>query len=183
MDDPSNARRSELLLAVTKRLIIMTSAALVAWLLIFVPALYFQQRFMLTHACFVCGLLGGFVSIQQRLRTLDNQELELLSRSWFQILLIPVYGGLFAMVFYAMILSGTIAGSLFPVMAMPQFSSPLPTTQDIVAFFLKTYPATGPDVAKLFLWSFVAGFSERLVPQVIGKMHDDSGLPPDKKDE
>jgi hypothetical protein len=30
------------------------------------------------------------------------------------------------------------------------------------------YPASGKEVAKLLFWSFVAGFSERLVPQVIG---------------
>jgi hypothetical protein len=33
--------------------------------------------------------------------------------------------------------------------------------------FISTYPTTGVDVAKLIFWSFVAGFSERLVPQII----------------
>ena len=35
--------------------------------------------------------------------------------------------------------------------------------------FTSTYPSTGVDFAKLVFWSFVAGFSERLVPQIISK--------------
>ena len=36
--------------------------------------------------------------------------------------------------------------------------------------FLKlTFPKSGPNVAKLIFWSFVAGFSERFVPQIIKK--------------
>jgi hypothetical protein len=34
-------------------------------------------------------------------------------------------------------------------------------------FFLNTYPSSGQDLAKLIFWCFLAGFSERLVPQII----------------
>jgi hypothetical protein len=37
------------------------------------------------------------------------------------------------------------------------------------AFFRDTYPASGSDLAKLLFWCFVAGFSERLIPQILGK--------------
>jgi hypothetical protein len=37
----------------------------------------------------------------------------------------------------------------------------------IVKVLQKTYPLTGPDLAKLIFWSFVAGFAERFVPQII----------------
>jgi len=33
--------------------------------------------------------------------------------------------------------------------------------------FTSTYPASGVDFAKLIFWSFIAGFPERLVPQII----------------
>ena len=43
-----------------------------------------------------------------------------------------------------------------------------PTTEDVVTFLNQTYPKSGPDLAKLLFWCFVAGFSERFVPQIIG---------------
>lgn len=36
--------------------------------------------------------------------------------------------------------------------------------------FRETYPSSGPDLAKLLFWSFVAGFSERFVPQLISNV-------------
>ena len=38
---------------------------------------------------------------------------------------------------------------------------------DLINFLRSTYPATGPDLAKLLFWTFVAGFSERFVPQIL----------------
>ncbi len=35
------------------------------------------------------------------------------------------------------------------------------------AWLINAFPETGKDVAKLLFWSFVAGFSERFVPQII----------------
>lgn len=122
---------------------------------------------MVSWACFGCGLLGGFVSIQQRVKKFGDEELDLLSQSWFQILLVPVYGGVFALVLYLGFLSNIVEGPLFPRFAGPVFSQPIPTTKDVAAFFAQTYPATGADLTKLLFWSFVAGFSERFVPQLL----------------
>lgn len=159
--------RTEKLLTITKRLIIMTSCGLLLVASIFALTLLRGNRFMVSWACFACGLVGGFVSIQQRLNKFGDEELDLLSRSWFQVLLIPVYGGIFAMVLYVGFLSKIIEGSLFPQFASPPFSEPIPTSDDIRNFFSQTYPATGADLAKLVFWSFIAGFSERFVPQII----------------
>ena len=106
------------------------------------------------------------MSIQQRIKKVGAEELELLSLSWFQILLIPVYGGIFALVLYLAFLSGIVEGPLFPRFSVPTFSIP-PTTNDMKNLFVNTFPATGVDFAKLVFWCFVAGFSERLVPQII----------------
>jgi len=125
---------------------------------------------MVSWACFGCGLVGGFVSIQQRVKNFGDEELELLSLSWFQILLIPVYGGIFALVLYLGFLSRIVEGPLFPSFAGPAFSQPIPSTQDVAAFFAQTYPATGADLTKLLFWSFLAGFSERFVPQILDRV-------------
>jgi hypothetical protein len=147
----------------------MTAGALLLVTIVFGLTLLFGKRFMVSWACFGCGLLGGFVSIQQRIKRFGDEELDLLSKSWFQILLIPVYGGVFALVLYVGFLSHIVEGPLVPKFAIQPFSKPIPTTEDIKNFFSTTYPATGPDLAKLLFWAFVAGFSERFVPQIIDK--------------
>jgi hypothetical protein len=159
--------RTERLLTITKRLVIMTTFALLVVLVIFGATLLQGNRFMVSWACFGCGLLGGFVSIQQRLKKFGDEELELLSQSWFQILLIPVYGGIFALVLYLAFLSNIVQGPLFPAFAIPAFSKPTPSTEELARFFSRTYPSSGADLAKLLFWCFVAGFSERFVPQLI----------------
>ena len=158
--------RSENILKVTRRLILMTSAALAGIALIFAASLWFGEHFMISWVCFGCGLLGGFISIQQRLKKTSSAELELLSRSWFQIVLVPIYGGLFALILYVAFLSQVLTGSLFPQFYVPAFHRP-PTVADAQAFFRDTFPASGADLAKLLFWSLVAGFSERMIPQII----------------
>lgn len=159
--------RTEKLLRITRRLIILTSLGLACVVSIFAMTLFRGDRFMVSWACFGCGLVGGFVSIQQRVKNFGDEELDLLSLSWYQVLLIPVYGGIFALVLYLGFLSNIVESPLFPHFASPAFSQPIPSTQDVAAFFAKTYPATGTDLTKLLFWSFIAGFSERFVPQIL----------------
>jgi len=70
-------------------------------------------------------------------------------------------------------LSGLLEGILFPKFAIPggeglQTAAPSGlNTANIKGFFMNTYPASGPDLAKLIFWCFLAGFSERFVPQII----------------
>ncbi len=158
--------RTEKLKKVTEHLIIMTFIGLILISVLFGVTLSYQRQFMISWICFCCGLLGGFVSIQQRVKKLGDEELELLSKSWFQVLLIPVYGGIFSLVLYVGFLSEIINGPLFPHIIMPPFSNP-PTRQNIIILLQDTYPKSGQDLAKLLFWSFVAGFSERFVPQLI----------------
>jgi len=170
--DAPRGQRYSRLLKVTKRLILMTLCCLLVVGAFFGATLVFGKKFMVSWACFGCGLIGGFVSIQQRLKKIPDEELELLSRSWFQILLIPIYGGVFALVLYLAFLGSIIQGAMFPKFFVPEFSVP-PSTQDMKNLFTSTYPAAGVDFAKLIFWSFIAGFSERFVPQIISKSTSD----------
>jgi len=166
--DKPRAPRYARLMKVTKRLILMTLCGLLLVGAFFGATLIFGKRFMVSWACFGCGLIGGFVSIQQRLKQIPDPELELLSRSWFQILLVPVYGGVFALVLYLAFLGGIIEGAMFPRFSVPEFAVP-PSSDDMKKLFTSTYPTAGVDLAKLIFWSFIAGFSERFVPQIISK--------------
>ncbi len=157
------------LLIISKRLLVFAALSLVVTSIIFGVTFFLEERLMMSWLVFECGIIGGFVSIQQRLKQIDPKELKLLSESWATILVIPIYGGIFSLVLYSLFLSGIIGGKLFPVFSIAEFSK-YPTTEDIVVFLTKTYPAQGSDLAKLIFWSFVAGFSERFVPQIINQV-------------
>jgi hypothetical protein len=165
--------RTEKLKRVTERVVVMTFVALLLIGSIFGVTLFYGLKLMISWLCFCCGLIGGFVSIQQRLRKLGDEELELLSKSWFQVLLIPIYGGIFSLVLYVGFLSEIIKGSLFPQFTILPFAT-VPTTEDAIKFLQTTCPTSGQDLAKFLFWSFVAGFSERFVPQLLDKSQLDA---------
>jgi hypothetical protein len=158
---------------VTKKLVIFTAIILTVlavylYNLSQVPAE--EKKPIIILFTFVCGLLGGFVSIQQRLPKIEKDELQVLSESWLSITLIPINGGIFALVLMLMFASSILQGELFP--KYKTFS--IDNVADIYRWVKEGYPETGADIAKLFFWSFVAGFSERFVPQVIRKTSDSS---------
>lgn len=163
--------RQKYLQVVTKKLVLLTIGSIIGLGIIFyciLPLMGLTQTYLVAYV-FLCGLIGGFVSIQQRLPQIDLDELVELSRSWFSILLIPVNGGIFALVLMLLFLSGIIEGTLFP-----RYEHYPIDHENIVSSFktwlTETFPEDGSDVSKLLFWSFVAGFSERFVPQIIRKV-------------
>jgi hypothetical protein len=122
-----------------------------------------QQHSYLALLVFVSGLLGGFVSIQQRLPTIKLAELKSLSSSWLSITLAPINGGIFALVLMLMFIGNIIQGTLFP----KYLSVDISNIETFRKWLVSAYPTSGVEVAKLLFWSFVAGFVERFVPQLI----------------
>jgi hypothetical protein len=111
---------------------------------------------------FFVGIIGGFVGLQRTLRKLTKAELKSLNSSVFNFLLSPLVGGVLALVLYVLFISGLLAGDLFP-----KFVHGTPVN-DMTAIF--SVHGEGPkDYAKLFFWSFVAGYSERFVTNIIGR--------------
>jgi len=162
----TNKDRQKKIMLVSKRLLIFAGISLVLTVIVFIPTFFYNYHFFISWLCFECGIIGGFVSIQQRLKKIDNDELTLLSESWASILLVPVYGGIFSLVLYILFLSGLIKGDLFPQFMVHVFNNPV-STDDIKKLLTETYPKDGADFAKFIFWSFLAGFSERFVPQII----------------
>lgn len=162
----SAIERQQYLQKITQRLIIFTGAVL----LLMAIGLFGLDRLpdadkhsYLTLLVFVAGLLGGFVSIQQRLPKITLDELRILSGSWISITLIPINGGIFALVLMVMFIGNIIQGNLFPDYKEFKISD----VDTFKTWLTSAYPLSGADVAKLLFWSFVAGFSERFVPQII----------------
>ncbi len=155
---------------ISKVLFILPVAVLVILAAMFVIVMFTNvEIFMVTWAVFTCGVLGGFVSIQQRLKNMDALEIRLLSNSIFRILLIPLYGGIFALVLYSLFYAEILSGHLFPTIYVP-VAPEIPIFEYFKKVCIENYPQTGQDWAKLLFWSFVAGFCERLVPQLVNSL-------------
>ncbi len=158
--------RQSLLLKLTRKLVLSTCLSLGVILFLLYWGISSSDRSYLALLIFATGLIGGFVSIQQRVHKISDLELRHLSESWASILLIPIYGGIFAVIIHILFLAGIVTGSLFPAYSIPKFGDPVQLA-DFQAFFTHTLPKSGEDTAKMIFWAFVAGFSERLVPQII----------------
>jgi hypothetical protein len=114
------------------------------------------------------GALGGFVGLQRRLKSLPDEDLQLLATSWLYALLSPLVGGVLGLVLYCLFMSGLLAGDLFPKLCPATAES----KQEHYADLLACAPQNVAAYAKLFFWSFVAGFSERFVIDIIGKFEN-----------
>jgi hypothetical protein len=68
--------------------------------------------------------------------------------------------------FFLLFMSGMVSGSLFPTFHEPA----VPYTPQDRSFWQELLPNKSVDYAKLFLWSFIAGFAERLVPDMIDNL-------------
>ena len=165
---------------ITHKLVCFTGGILLLLAAVIYPLMSYgrEQPPILVLIVFMCGLLGGFVSIQQRLPTLSLVEMTSLTRSWLSITLIPINGGVFSLVFMFMFMGGILEGSLFPQYGYRAITD----TASFYDWMQNNYPISNHEVAKLIFWSFVAGFSERLVPQVIGKVSGQIDTDDDGKD-
>ncbi len=151
---------------ITKRLIIFSAATLGLTAILFGATILLHLHFFISWFSVQVGIIGGFVSIKQRLGKMTEEELTVLSGSWASTMIVPIYGGIFALVLYVIFLSGLVKSDLFPIFYVPKFDSP-PTRDNLISLFSETSPLTAIDFAKFTFWSFVAGFSERFVPQLI----------------
>ena len=119
------------------------------------------------------GALGAFVSLHRRLKSLGADDLQLLASSWFNAWLIPLIGGVLATVLYCLFLSGLLSGELFPSFCrgvVEKYKDPVAASAQPSAFWrlLECQGNEPRDYAKLFFWSFLAGFSEKFVVDIIG---------------
>ena len=112
------------------------------------------------------GGIGGFVSMQGRLQKASPQSLPLLDRieletEQFSLYLSPVSGSIFAAVLYFLFMGHYLEGTLFPHVDEASLALPM-------------------NFGGLIVWSFLAGFAERLVPDVLTRLVARSGATADK---
>lgn len=81
-----------------------------------------------------------------------------------------IFGGVFAIILM-LIFQGGLGATIGDINLFPVYCMDYPITSSMDFFeLLSCYPETGADVAKLLVWSFLAGFSERMVPGALGKL-------------
>lgn len=117
------------------------------------------------------GMTGAFVSMQQRIQTAPNQgdplyNLSTLTHGWFGIFLSPLSGAIFALILYMFFAGGLLNGGIFPFFKTDISNKIIPLAE----FLQTTGPNAGFDYAKLLVWSFIAGFAERFVPDKLNKL-------------
>jgi hypothetical protein len=135
---------------------------------------YHNTNFLAMLACVLyCGIIGGFVSSQRRMQSIPSEGDPLIDvfgfdNAGYYLWLSPLLGAIFAVVLTLMFIAGVLKGSAFP-----DFSQSFSGHHDGLPFFYFTWntlPKNSDEYAKLFVWAFLAGFAERLVPDSLDRL-------------
>ena len=123
-------------------------------------------------------------------------NLAALTNGWRGVSLSPLYGAIFASLLFILFAAGVLEGSVFPKIetvgsektqpaataAAPVSTvagaTPTPTPNEsqrvgvlqVKDFLKETGPKDGVSFALLMIWSFIAGFAERLVPDTLNRL-------------
>lgn len=121
-----------------------------------------DSEFPLTMAIFLTGAGGGIISTYFRLKSLPPTQVE--ANAIIQIYVTPIVAGLLGWICYAFFLTEMLQGPLFP-----NFTGKDIKYTDLSSVFM-IKPDQSLDAAKALLWAFVAGFSEKLIPNILDKL-------------
>lgn len=119
---------------------------------------------------FMSGALGGVMTTYMRLRAMPTNE-EMVKNDLtntlaiIQVYVSPAIASVFGFVLYGLFLSDMLQGSLFP-----KFVGTDIAFNGVVSLFTDVKPASQLDAVKSLLWAFLAGFSERLVPNILDRL-------------
>ena len=147
-----------------------------AYTLFAVLLLVILSHYENTHNCFhiiaaiLCGILGGALSTIQRIQSMPSDagaltNLSSLEGQNYALLASPVVGGTSAALLFYLCAGGILPASVFPALSSVS-AQPANSLQAFVGIEATAYS----DAAKLVVWSFVAGFSERFIPDTVSRL-------------
>jgi hypothetical protein len=118
------------------------------------------------------GIIGGFVSSQRRMQSIPTDTDPLVSifgldNARYYLWLSPLLGGIFAVILTLMFVAGVLQGTIFPDFHVP---SRIVGRSLFSIFAYQALPNGTESWAKLFVWAFLAGFAERLVPDSLDRL-------------
>ena len=145
--------------------------SLLTWLLL-------QPKTSLLAAIALAGAGGGFVSALRRLYSFQRVFPSKLLSNWprqasvslyvaVYSLIPPLVGAMAAVVLYLVFAAGLVQGGLFPTF---ENASNYSTSDKFQDFIRGWSPNSETSYAKSFVWAFIAGFSERFVPDLLGRL-------------
>ncbi len=139
---------------------------------------YHQLNFRvpLVLLLFFSGFLGGASNHFRRLQALrfTDEELKKSISSYsltVQSIISPCIGGVFAVMAYLIFGAGLLRGPLFPAFQNYKLLNVAESTS-LSAFFL-LQPKLNRDIALMFIWAFLAGFSEKFIPNFLDRLTQD----------
>lgn len=115
------------------------------------------------------GALGATFSSQRRIQTAGGRRSSLISvmrsgSTRLSVQIAPVIGALSAVVLAFLFASGLLSGALFPKVNV------VGEMEDTLPLFRPLSSANDLPFALLMVWSFVAGFAERLIPDALDRL-------------
>lgn len=141
--------------------ILKTIAQEMLFFVVIAIALAFSARYYLGQTqlasvilVLLMGALGGFFSVQRRIENIPTDQDPILTmfqlhNGRFSVRLAPLTGAICAFVLFLIFQAGLVTGAVFPNLGNPH---------------------TGAEYAKLLVWSFIAGFAERFVPDTLDNL-------------
>lgn len=128
---------------------------------------------------FLSGAAGGVTNTYERMKNVPAKvnafrDPTINTVAIIQVYVSPLIAGVFGLVLYSLFLTNMLGGTLFPT-----FDGMDAQYHGVIDLFNQVHPAEQIDAAKSLVWSFVAGFSERFVPNIIDKLarEAESGMP------
>lgn len=154
--------RNDLILAATRKLALSILVLIAAAVAIYMYG-GAQGALPVWVVVMTFGMAGGYISIQRRLKVMPEDDIVLLAKSWLHTLLPPLAGGILATILYVLFISEIMKGHLFPGFKYEESTA--------TGFSrLTAVEADKPqDYAKLIFWSFIAGYSESFVTNIVGR--------------
>lgn len=159
-----------------KRLLIVLCAALAGGVAVFFGEYFSEVHGHTAILVFLIGNLGSYVSVHRGLGDLKDAEVVELSSSWWAIIVPSFVGGVLALVLYFLFMSGILGGDMFPHFVQHKLVindkglNQCVEVNEGVLLLMAQSAGSMADYAKLFFWSFVAGFNQKYVVDIINSV-------------
>ncbi|NEZ54218.1 hypothetical protein [Adonisia turfae] len=120
------------------------------------------QRYPQATFVIAAALAGSLVNqpFRNAQETSEEDVFSLMSYIIWKSLVAIIFAILLTLIFTAEILTGDL---------FPKFRAAGEDYENAIAYVKSVNPDTNKDLAKLLVWSFVAGFSEKFVPNIISR--------------